>query len=197
MTDVAVADSDQMKRGLRSTVGKLATLQQRFEESRVGKVVISVVILAFVLVGVVFNLPDSPIRRSLLPVAEPIAKPTGLDPSWAMYANLSRRRDTVEVHVQMADAEKRVWTMQPGERGVGWWDRWILLRYAAVLDANLRPQLARWVAREITEPSERAVTVTMILRTETLTAPGESEGEAGRRPTAMKLLYQENLAAPQ
>ena len=60
-------------------------------------------------------------------------------------------------------------------------------------DASIRPQLARWVAREVTEPTERAVGVTVVLRTETLSPPGEGAG--GK--TAMKVLYQEALAGPQ
>ena len=46
-------------------MGKLSGLQQRFEESRGGKIVISIFIAVFVLVGVVWNIPDSPIGRSL------------------------------------------------------------------------------------------------------------------------------------
>ena len=73
-------------------------------------------------------------------------------------------------------------------------DRWLLLRYAAVLDADFRRQLAHWVVDEVTRPNEKAVDVTMVLRTETLTAPGE-EARPNRRPVATKLLYQENLAS--
>lgn len=174
-------------------MGKLSTLQQRFEESRVGKVVISGLVAVFVLVGVVWNLPESPIQKSLRPLVQPVAAPAGLDQYWGMYGTPSRRVETVEVHVTMANGETRVWTMQPGERGVGWWDRWILLRRAVMVDSSVRPQLARWVAREVTEPNERAVAVAVVLRTETLLPPGE--GAEGK--PAMKVLYQEALAGPQ
>ncbi len=113
-----------------------------------------------------------------------------------MYADPIRRADTIEVHVKMASGEDRVWTMQPGEQGIGWWDRWLLLRYSAVLDSRIRPQLARWVVRQLTEPNERAVGVTVVLRTEILQPPDEPPREDGRRSSAMKILYQENLAGP-
>ena len=58
-----------------------------------------------------------------------------------------------------------------------------------------RPDLARWVARQVTGPGERAVAVTMTLRTETVQAPDEPAAEGGRA-TASKVLYQANLAAP-
>ena len=65
-----------------------------------------------------------------MPVLTPVAAPAGLDQYWGMYGTPSRRVETVEVHVKMANGEDRVWTMQPGERGIGWWDRWIMLRRA-------------------------------------------------------------------
>lgn len=184
---------DQQEQQERSSrLGGLNTLQQRFESSPVGRVVISIGIVVFVVVGIVCNLPDSPIKRELLPVVEPIAVPAALDQSWAMYANPSRRQDSVEVQVRFAGGQTRVWTFEPGAGGVGWWDRWLLLRFAALLDSDFRRQLAHWVVREVSQPNDKAVGVTMLLHTETLTAPGEESAET-RRPVASKLLYQEDL----
>lgn len=189
---MTVTPGEQREQDRRRRVRGFHALQQRFEDSRAGKAVISLGIALFVLVGAVCNLPDSPIKRELLPVVEPVAVPAGLDQSWAMYANPSRRQDTVEVQVRFADGQTRVWTFEPGASGVGWWDRWLLLRYAAVLNADFRRQLAHWVIRELSRPNDKAVGVVMLLRTETLTAPGEEAGE-NRRPVAAKLLYQEAL----
>lgn len=193
-----MVDSAERESDAGSRLRKLATLQQRFEESTAGKAVISAFVLVFVLIGVVWNLPDAPIKRMLSPVVKPVAVPTGLDQGWAMYSpNPSTRIDTVEVQVTMADGKNRVWTMQPGAAGISdfGWDRWMVMRYSAVLDANVRPDLARWVARQVTGPGERAVAVTMTLRTETVQAPDEPAAEGGRA-TASKVLYQANLAAP-
>jgi hypothetical protein len=177
-----------------STVADLSTPQARFEKSRAGKVVISVFIAVFVLIGVVWNIPDSPIGRGLQTVVKPVAAAVGLDQNWGMYGTPTRRVETLEVHVTMADGEDRVWTMQPGEKGVGWWDRWILLKRSATVDSSFRPQLAHWVVRLVTKPDERAVSVSVLLRTENLSAPGD-EG-AGSRAAAKKVLYQEALAGP-
>jgi hypothetical protein len=177
-----------------SSVTDPTTPQQRFEESRAGKVVISVFIAVFVLIGVVWNIPDSPIGRGLQALVKPVASVAGLDQNWGMYGTPTRRVETIEVHVTMADGEDRVWTMQPGEQGVGWWDRWILLKRSAMVDSSIRPQLAHWVVRQITKPDERAVSVSMILRTENLSAPGDDG--AGGRAAAKKVLYQEALAGP-
>src|SRR6476620_11193070 len=82
---VTVRDQGKEERSPRTGEGKLVNLQQRFEESHVGKVVISAFVAVFVLIGVLWNVPDSPIRRSLMPVLTPDAAPAGLDQFWGMY----------------------------------------------------------------------------------------------------------------
>jgi len=114
-----------------------------------------------------------------------------------MYAEPLRRADTIEVRVMMADGQIKTWTTKPGEQGIGWWDRWLLLRSYAGLDANLRPQLAHWVVRQVTDPGETAVSVEMILQTQTLQSPADQEADSGtRRPAATKIIYEEQLAGP-
>ena len=186
-------DEDNEEQAPPSDVANASTLQQRFEESRAGKVVISGLVAVFVLVSVVWNIPDSPIGRGLQALVEPVAGATGLDQYWGMYGTPTKRVENVEVHVKMADGTDRMWTIQPDSRGVGWWDRWIMLKRAATSDANFRPQLAHWVVREVTGPTERAVAVSVVLRTENLSPPGVPA--SGKSP-AMKVLYQEVLAGP-
>jgi hypothetical protein len=175
-------------------MGKLSGLQQRFERSGAGKIVISVFVALFVLVGVLWNIPDSPIRRSLVPALTPVAAPIGLDQFWGMYGNPSKRAETIEVQVKMADGAIRVWTMEPGAPGMGWWDRWIMIRRAVMTDASVRPQVAHWVVRQITRPGERPVAVAVVLKVQTLTAPGEEGASTGKPAT--KVLYQELLGTP-
>lgn len=175
-------------------MGQLSTLQQRFEESHAGRVVITCFIAVFLLVGVIWNLPDSPIQRSLKPVVAPLAVAAGLDQFWGVYWIPDTRVESVQVQVTMANGENRVWTMQPGARGVGWWDRWILLRRAVIHDASVRPQLAHWVVRQVVGPNERAVGVTVLFLTENLSPPG---GPAAGKAPATKVLYQEALAGAQ
>jgi hypothetical protein len=166
-------------------------LQQRFEQTHAGRVVIGVLIAVFLFISIVWNLPDSPIARALMPLTKPVAAATGLDQYWGMYGTPDTRVETVEVRVRMANGETRIWAMQPGGRGVGWWDRWILLRRAVIRDSTVRPQVAHWVVAQVTKPSEKPVDVTVVFRTENLSAPGEPAG--GSAP-ATKILYQETLA---
>jgi hypothetical protein len=180
--------------GSGSGVSESQTLQQRFENSDFGKATISCLVAGIVAVGVVWNLPSSPISDRLHEVVAPIAVTAGLDQTWAVYAPPDTRLVSVEVHVRMANGETRVWNMQPGAPGVGWWARWEGLKRSAILDATVRPQLAHWVVRQVTTSGERAVDVTVLLRSENLSKPGE---DAGGKSPAMKVLYRETLAAPQ
>jgi hypothetical protein len=181
--DEQASDRPEQRRGL----------QQRFEDTHVGRVVVGVLIAVVLFIGIVWNLPDSPITRALIPAAKPVAAAIGLDRYWGMYGTPDTRVESVEVQVKMANGETRIWSMQPGGRGVGWWDRWILLRRAVISDASVRPQLAHWVVGQVAKPSEKPVDVTVLFRTENLSAPGEAAG--GRAP-ATKILYQETLAGP-
>jgi hypothetical protein len=70
--------------------------------------------------------------------------------------------------------------------------RWERLLKQAVIDPSVRPGLARWVVREVTDPSERAVSVAIIFHSQVLQPPGQEGGGA----TATKVLYQEDLTAP-
>jgi len=199
MTGWVVTDRDgrdDEKRSLRLRGGQLSTLQQRFEESRLGEVVISALVILMVVVGVAWNLPDSPIKRTLTPIVGPVGSAAHINQIWALFAPaVSKRTETVEVHVTMADGAVRVWSLQPNDRAIGGFasTHWMRLLNLAVKKPEIRPGIARWAAREATGPSERAVAVAMVLRVQNLPAPGEEGGEA----TATKILYQEDLTGQQ
>ena len=67
--------------------------------------------------------------------------------------------------------------------------------YFAVNKPEIRPGIARWVARRVTEPSEHPVRVAMVLRVQNLPPPGEDGRTRGA--TATKVLYQEELTGQQ
>lgn len=154
---------------------------------------VSALIAVILLVGIVWNLPDSSIKRALAPTLTPIALETGLDQRWQMYApDPIRRLETVEVRVTVADGSERVWTQPRGDLVTGpfAWYRWQKLKENAVREPSIRAGLAHWVARTVTDPSERAVRVQMIMRTEDLPPPGHD----GPTATATETLYDEYLS---
>ena len=193
-----MSNHDGEERSLRRRLGQLSTLQQRFEESRVGEFLISALVAIIVLVGIAWNLPDSPVRRSLSPVVGPIGAATYLNQAWAAFApGVSTRTESIEVEVSMADGSVRIWNAEPGNRltGAVAWARWTRLRYFAVIKPEIRPGIARWAVRRATEQSERPVRVAMVLRVQNLPPPGE-EGRT-RGATATKVLYEEELTGQQ
>jgi hypothetical protein len=195
---VGMPEHDGEERGLRWHLKGLSSLQQRFEESPVGEIAISVLVAVVIIVGVAWNLPESPIKRSLLPIVGPVAAATYVNQEWALFAPVvPTRTETVEVQVIMADGSVRVWTAAPGDRLTGAiaLARWKRLMNFAIIKPEIRPGIARWVVRRVTRPSEHPVRVAMVLRVQNLPPPGEEGRTLGA--TAGKVLYQEDLTGPQ
>jgi hypothetical protein len=185
--------TDVLIRRRRPEDQKPAGLQRRLESSLVGEVLISGFVLILVLVNVVWNLPPSEIQRRGTPALEPLAALTGLGQSWAMYApDPVRRNEVLDVVVTMPDGSKRLWTPNPGNHITFFgWCHWHKLKETAVRNEDLRPGIASWVVRELTEPSEHPVRVEMILRSQDLPPPGETElAEPG-----VETLYSESLTS--
>ena len=148
MTGWVVTDRDgrDEKRGLRLRGGQLSTLQQRFEESRLGERVISALIILMVFVGVAWNLPDSPIKRTLTPIVGPVGSAVHINQIWALFAPaVSKRTETVEVQVTMADGAVRVWSAQLNDRAIGGFasTHWMRLLNLAIKKPEIRPDIAR------------------------------------------------------
>jgi hypothetical protein len=145
-------------------------------------------------IGVVWSLPNAEIKRRLAPPLQPLAVATGLEQDWRMYApEPLARTEFVEVRVTMTDGRQRVWTTPGGGRVVGpfVWYHWQKLKENLVRIPAIRADLAHWVIRQVTGSSERAARVQMVLRSESLPAPGtDSAGAADE-----EILYDEILTA--
>jgi hypothetical protein len=157
-----------------------------------GQALISAVVCVIVLIGVVWNLPDSEVKRTLTPTLRPIASAIALDQVWQMYApEPINRLETVEVHVTMADGADRMWTIHKGDLVIGpfAWYRWQKLKEQTIRQPDTRAGIAHWVVHELTNPAEHPIRVHMVLRTEDLPAPGKN----GPRTTTVETLYNEDL----
>jgi hypothetical protein len=172
--------------------GRLIAARQRFERSFVGEVVISAGLTILLLIGVAWNLPDSNMKSSIMPVLRPVAAAAGMQSTWQMYApDPISAVESVQVHVQMSDGSARTWEWRPGDKVIGpfTWYRWQKLREQVIRQPDSRPGLAHWVVRQLTAPGERAVHVDMLFRNELLPAPGSD------RPNGTNItnLYSEDL----
>jgi hypothetical protein len=178
--------------GHRRPVVKLSELGERFERSAAGEALISAVVAVVVLIGVVWNLPDSHVKRTITPTLRPIAAATGLQQTWSMYAPepISGLED-LQVRVRMSDGSERTWSWQRGDRLIGpfAWYHWQKLKEQAIRDPDSRAGIAHWVVRQLTTPAERPIRVLMLLRNELLPQPGKE----GPRTVTVKSLYDEPL----
>jgi hypothetical protein len=171
---------------------RLTTLQQRLEGSLVGQGLISAIASTIVLVGIVWNLPDSAIKSAFTPALTPIASASGVDQRWQMYApDPVQRLEFVDVHVTMADGTDRVWAMREDHPVIGQftWYRWQKLKEQVIRQRDIRAGIAHWVVRKLTVSSERPVRVQMIFRAQDLPAPGKS----GPMAATQEILYDETL----
>jgi hypothetical protein len=167
------------------------TLQQRFEESRVGRRIISGIIVVFLGTQVVWSMPDSAIRRGLMPIVEPV-NAIGLNERWSMFApRISSRVEELEVDVTMADGSTRVWKHLPNSRleKIFLPDRWDLMAATALRQQDGRIEFGRWVVDRVTGPSDRPVKLVMMFHFRVLPPPGQPSKGA----TGTKVIYEEVL----
>lgn len=160
--------------------------------SRSYEIWMSTLIIIILLIGVVWNMPTSAVKRTVQPLLTPIALGTGLDQGWQMYApNPIRQLETVEVHVTMADGSDRMWTNPRGDVVVGpfAWYRWQKLKENLVREPDLREGVAHWAVRKLTAPTELPTRVTMTLYTQELATPGAEQPQH----TGVETLYEQDL----
>jgi hypothetical protein len=137
---------------------------------------ISAFVTAALIIAVVWNLPDSAIKRDMTPGLQPLAIATGTEQAWRMYApDPIRGIEILEVHVTMSDGSDRVWSFTKGDRLLGpfHWYHWQKLKEQAIRQPDIRAGLAMWVVRHLTTQGERAVHVQMLFRSQELPPPGE------------------------
>ena len=147
-------------------------MQVRVERSVVGQVAVSALIVLVLAVTVVWSMPNSALRRAVLPVTEPVTGVTGLDQSWGMFSpNPPRRVDELRVEVRISADQATVWWVPSlGVADQFWEYRWQKLKENLIRRENLRPAFCRWVADRVAGDS--ALGVRMVLRSETLVGPG-------------------------
>jgi hypothetical protein len=151
-------------------------LQQRVEESGVGRALLSAFIAVTLLTLVAIQLPDSYLRQKVLRVGQPFAQALGLDQNWAVFAPNPRNIVlALEARVTFEDGSTRVWEPPLNDPFVGaYWDyRW--RKYIEIVrrdsQAGLWPDLAAYVARRQSGPT-RPVRVELIRRWYRLLPPG-------------------------
>jgi hypothetical protein len=158
--------------------------------SRVREVATSALIVVVLMTAVLSALPGSTIKKAVAPVLFPVARVTGLDQSWGMFApNPPKANSAIEVHVIMSNGTDRVWRPfdDPSLRKM----QWRKFKEDVINSKEYRPGLALWAIRQMTnENDDRAVRVAIIVQTETIPLPGQ-----GQPKTERKLLLNQRVPA--
>ncbi len=176
----------------RWNVENYSAIQRRIRNSIFAEAAISVLIVLVLMIGIVWSLPGSEIKRTLVPTLSPVASAAALDQNWRLFApNPYRRVESIEVVVTMDDGSNRTWKVQAGNRLIGSfaWGHWRKLMSTSVKIPESRPGIARWVVNELTDSSEKPARVRIIEHSVTLPPPGSDEPVTTRDKT----LYDKDL----
>jgi hypothetical protein len=163
--------------------------------SRIRDIATSAMMAVLLAVVVLFNLPASAITRATAPIVNSIALPLGLDQNWSLFAPIPpSRQDNVEVNVTMASGAVKTWTLPVANAvfGVPTQHRWRKMKELLITTPGTRSNFVRWVVRRLTAEDDRPVHVEMVLRTESIPAPGSDDPVE----TGVQVLYREDLTAP-
>ncbi len=153
------------------------SLQERAEGTRLGRLLISALLLITLATTIVVNLPGSRLTRDAVRVAGRYLNVTGLDQSWSLFAPDPRLRSiAIEARVQYADGSTRAWKLPRGGALIGsyWdyhWQKWLEFVLDAHHPALWRPA-ALFIARADARPGRRPVRVTLIRITSLNEPPG-------------------------
>lgn len=90
--------------------------QQRFEESALGRVVISLFLTITVFSIVIWNMPDSYIRATVQPIVTPYVMIAGLDQSWRIFAPQPRLTSLfIHARIEYDDGSESRWDLPAGD----------------------------------------------------------------------------------
>ncbi|MFN8036678.1 MAG: hypothetical protein U0V73_12160 [Acidimicrobiia bacterium] len=144
---------------------------RRLEESRGGRVAISVVVAALVGLMVISNLPAKyAATRRAQSITDPVVERLGLYQGWAVFSPPRNEVLQLEARVTYADGHTSVWHLPKNNPVVGsyrdyHWQKY--MEHAALRGMSdewprLWEPLARYIARDVEGPDRKPVRVTLI-----------------------------------
>jgi hypothetical protein len=159
-----------------------ASLSTRLEASRVGRVLISGLIVVVLVVVLVANLPDGRVQAAANRVTQPLANASGLAQRWEIFAPEPRSIVLyLEARVVRADGSVSIWRTPEDGAVFGayrdyHWRKFV--EHAVVRDGSdewpvLWHPLALYVARQEARHGSRPVRVTLIRRSALEIGPGK------------------------
>ena len=169
-----------------------SSFQERLEASAHGRAIISA-FLVFTLVAIIIsNLPPSALRKSSLPVVQPLLDTTGLSQNWNLFAPNPRRSTLrLEARIDYADGTSSVWRTPISDSFVGTYRAFRWRKWASYVVSDSRralwPHAANWLADIHTRGGKVPVRVT--LYRQFFFAPKPGSGDSLQPPWREDFLY--------
>jgi len=174
---------------------------ERFEASALGRVLISAFVIATLLALVVWNMPDSELRREGLHAARPYVNALGLDQNWGVFAPNPRRQTiALEATLTYATGTTRTWHLPSGGDLVGaYWDyHW--LKWAEWTVDGRYPELAEataeFIVRRDVAAGRHPVRIELVRRWRDLPPPGTEQRSPWQEKTILDRVVQNAGGAP-
>ena len=162
---------------MEANVGR-RSLQERFESTSLGRILISVFLLVMFVALLTANLPDSKLQEDLLKVDHPFVYGLGLDQAWGVFAP-DPRRQTIKVtaDIRFADGSHATWEVPRRDPVFGEYSDYRWLKWAEYVVSPAQSQLwkpiALYLARQYSSPSRKPVQVTLTNTWHELLPPGQ------------------------
>jgi len=154
------------------------SLQERFERTPLGRIVISIFLLVTLVTLVTANLPDSRLQEVLLKRNHYYLYGVALDQAWGVFAP-DPRRQTIDVSadVRFADGSHATWHVPRRDPVIGEYTDYRWLQWAEYGSSQVHQELwkpvALYVARQYASPTRRPVEVALSNRWHDLAPPGQ------------------------
>lgn len=153
--------------------------QQRFEESRPGRRLITGFLTVTIASILVWNLPESALRETLRPIVAPFLTTVGLDQGWRLFSPSPRQRsEELYARIEFADGSDVTWNL-PGGDLIGSYRSYRWRKWAAEVRRDRREELwdpaARYVGRLHTSAGMTPTRVTLIRRWADVPEPGSGQ----------------------
>lgn len=149
-----------------------------FASTPVGRALLSLIVGFLVFTLVIWNLPDSEVRRELRPMLRPVVNAAAIDQSWSVFApNPTTVSLAVEADVHFRDGTVERYTFPHGDAVIGAYReyRWRKWERRVRLDRNdhLWEPTAQWVADRY--PEGTVASVVLIRRFSDTPEPGSGD----------------------
>jgi hypothetical protein len=161
---------------MEANVGR-RSLQERFESTPLGRILISVFLLVTFVALLTANLPESRLQQVLLDADHVYVYGVALDQSWGVFAP-DPRRQTVKVtaDIRFADGSHATWHVPRRDPVIGEYSDYRWLKWAEYVVSPAQTQLwkpiALYVARQYATPTRRPTEVSLTNTWHELAPPG-------------------------